>query len=61
MMRQTLLAVAATIWTFAACSGDPPVDIGDHVTGSKLSDYAGTWDGYAWYERSCTSEETELM
>jgi hypothetical protein len=47
MMRRTLLAVAVTVWTCAACSGEPPVDIGEHVTGSKLSDYAGTWDGYA--------------
>jgi len=47
MMRRTLLTVALTVWTCAACSGEPPVDIGDHVTGSQLSDYAGMWDGYA--------------
>ncbi|HMI91632.1 MAG TPA: hypothetical protein VK509_09735 [Polyangiales bacterium] len=43
-IRRLALPLIASI---AACGGDP-VDLGeDRVVGSALSDYAGTWDGYA--------------
>jgi len=43
-IRRLVLPLIASL---AACGGDP-VDLGeDRAVGSALSDYAGTWDGYA--------------
>ena len=45
LWRALILCAAGPL---VACSGDKSVNIGNTTTiGSKLSDYAATWDGYA--------------
>jgi hypothetical protein len=58
-IRRLLVPLVATL---AACTADP-VDLGeDHVVGSALSDYAGTWDGYAEaFEFSDGSDAVHLV
>lgn len=48
MTRTKLLLIATLSAAPLACSGSGDVNIGDtQQLGSKLSDYAATWDGYA--------------
>jgi hypothetical protein len=47
MQHPSIRLLLPLVATLGACAADP-VDLGeDRVVGSALSDYAGTWDGYA--------------